>query len=180
MDFLSTYRQNAKAYGCPESEIEFLEKSFSLSDSNLVFTFKQFKAFCEYWIKYKGECPGSWSFRIHPKNNGINLENKVYMSLIAISPTIKYFKPIFGPGFIDDIVKCWDRLKDKQCNLVVMSIDGSASFHTICTDTINGFIGGGRVYYEPSACPMQTLEDMYKHHGRYCRYDPKEKILWTT
>lgn len=181
MNFVEIFRQNAKEYGCSKEEIKYIEDLLPLSNNHLIFTFEQFKAFCKYWSKYNGECPGLWNFSVHPKNHGFNLEGNAYMSLIGISPSFHLYKPSFGPGFIDDLADCWKQFKNNHCKLVLLS-DGRQGSHTTFFNTmgaseIRGFIGGGRSYHEPSARPMISLEEIHEQYGGRCTYNKSEKIL---
>ena len=54
MDIKATFRQNATQYGCSEEEMNYIENLLPLRNTNIVFTFKQFKVFCKYWRQYNG------------------------------------------------------------------------------------------------------------------------------
>lgn len=190
MDFVETFRQKAKEYGCSQEEIGYIAKLLPLSKGNLVFTFKQFEVFCDYWRQYKGICPGSWGFFVHPKNNGLRLsrcaQTEVYLSLIAISPTFPYYRPSFGPGFIESICEYQDKMhQDKmhQGKLVLLSEDreghnnNNSYISRLGAEDFSIFIGGGRLYCEEVARPMEDLKELHMRYGLRCSYDEREKIL---
>lgn len=188
---MEQFRQNAVQYGCSQEEIDYIEEKMNKSNDNLVFNKKQFQVFCEHWKMFEGQCPGSWRFNVYPKSNGILIEYPcfpvIWMELVHISEKYQHYQPSFGPRFIEDIIKCWDKYKTNSGNLVLISdgrkekighgyTDNKTYFNTFGLPEMTGFIGGGRVYHEPSARPMEPLEEIHsRHHDTV--YDIDNRIV---
>lgn len=167
---VNTFRQNAAKYGVSTEETQFVSDILGKFKTNLVFTFKQFQLFYEYWRKAFDMCPYSGSFRLYPKDCGLHLDGytmSVYIKLLALSSV--YYRPMFGPGFIDDLRMYYKAIKHNHGKLVVLSDDPidrsnprNGMFSTFGQESDKLFIGGGRVYHEPSARPMGELADINK------------------
>lgn len=178
---IESFREKAKEYGCSALEIDYIDNIISNTGGNkFLFTFPQFKAFCEYWRQYNGICPGSWGFTIYPKNNGIELGSKHFagVSMTLMYLTSDLYRASFGPGFIENVDKCWNRFKDTTNKLILLVDDRNDSgFYTLGYNRSKSFIGGGRCYCERVAQPMGSLEESHRIFDG--TLDAKERIYWS-
>ena len=187
---IKDFRKNSEQYGCSEDEIQYVEQILSKWQTNIVFTFEQFKVFCEYWRQYLGIVPFGKYFFLYPKDNGLRLGQYdapiVYMTVLALSTTL--YKPMICPGFIKELDQYWNLVKDIHGELVVLSDDNrvlTGRRLTAQLDTFEGAripcnIGGGRVYCESAAQPMGSMEKIYQDSLQLCIktiHNPKEKYL---
>ena len=184
---IKAFRKEAEEYGCSEHEIKHVERILSDWKTNIVFTFEQFKVFYNYWRRYLNMTPYMGSFLLYPKDNGLQLgchwsDPDICMKPLALSTVL--YKPEFGPRFIQDLDRYWNFVKDSHGKLVVLSMYNVKDsrlrdqFDMYGGPRLQFFIGGGRIYSEPHAQPMGSLEEMY--HSRYSKnmiYDPKERYL---
>ena len=190
---INTFRENAEKYGVSEKEIQFVSDLFPKFRMTLVFTFKQFEMFYEQWRPLFDGNSYLKSFFLYPKDRGLHIDgrtDRLHIKLVALSST--YYKPCFGPGFIGDLRKYYKTIKHNHGKLVVLSndrIDDSDEYHSAGRGVFNTFgqkagdlfIGGGRLYHEPSAQPMGELDDIYKHLSEYktfrLKYDQFEQYI---
>jgi hypothetical protein len=187
---IKDFRKNAEQYGCSEDEIQYTEQILSQYNTNIVFTFEQFKVFCEYWRQYLGVVPFGKYFFLYPKDNGLRLGQydapTVHMTVLALSTTL--YKPMVCPGFIEKLDQYWNFIKDSHGDLVVLSDDNkelSTGQRGGWLSTFKGAripcdIGGGGVYYDSAAKSMGSIEKMYQGSLLFCIktiYNPKERYL---
>ncbi len=173
---ISTFRENAEKYGVSEEEIQFVSDILPKFRMNLVFTFKQFEMFYEQWRPLFDGNSYLKSFFLYPKDRGLYIDgwtDRLHIKLVALSST--YYKPNFGPGFIEDMRKYYKTIKHfNHGKLVVLSNDriddnclNRGEFNTFGQKAGDCFIGGGRLYHEPVAQPMGELDDIYKRLSEY-------------
>ena len=191
---IKDFRKNAEQYGCSEDEIQYVEQILSKWQTNIVFTFEQFKVFCEYWRQYLCIVPFGKYFFLYPKDNGLRLglydAPIIHMIVLALSTTL--YKPMICPGFIKQLDQYWNFVKDVHGKLVVLSddrVDRSGASDYRCfngrLDTFEGAripidIGGGRVYCESAAQPMGSMEKIYQDSLQLCIktiHNPEERYL---
>ena len=186
---INDFRKNAQQYGCSEDEIQYVEQILSKWQTNIVFTFEQFKLFCEYWRQYLGIVPFGKYFFLYPKDNGLQLGRYdapiVHMTVLALSTTL--FKPMICPGFIKELDRYWNLIKESHGKLIVLSDCNVVDYRSISAqlDMFGGVkmpcvIGGGRIYCESAAQPMGTLEKIYRDSLQYCIktiHNPEERYL---
>jgi hypothetical protein len=113
--------------------------------SVLVFTRQQFQALAVLMAKHTGN--GIWSIQCHPLNRGLQFET-IKMILPAMSPNYPYFRLHVNATFFGDWVEFSASLGNQK--VVVLTTN---SFRTV-SSKLKTHIGGGRMYYAPSARPL--------------------------
>ena len=171
------FRKNATSYGCNEKEINYIENLLPLSNTNLIFTFEQFKSLRNYLQNYYHDNPRTLRFSLYPINNGFSVDNKIFMTLISMSS--KKYQPVFGPRFINDIEKCYRKFSSSNEKLVLISeCRGTLNhlfFNMFGKDEIMGSVTEGYMFNKPITNPMSDLHKLHEKNKTFT-YNKQEKI----
>ncbi len=119
-------------------------------------------------------CPGMWSNFFYPLSGHVVFEldwpGRLVYPLLALSTNFSYYKWIYGPRFPIDWVKFSDMIKETDCNYILFKEEeGHGMFYSV--DSVSGeiyqlsmFVGGGRMYHQPSAhpCGISPYDEVIK------------------
>jgi hypothetical protein len=170
-------------------ELLYITDKLKYSKNNVVMTRNQFHLLSLFLKPYIDQY-GSWSIEFHPKNSCLKFGSSRYlcMKLVALSNKFNLFQAHVNGRFCTDLVT-FDESLPMDTKLVLLSnevmdnnnpIRWSNGAYLYAYNDANGisyekatFIGGGRVYYEPSAKPLiiPIVEKQPANISKKLKYD---------
>jgi len=106
--------------------------------------------------------PASWSMTFYPKSGHMRDHGMIapVYPLPVLPKNFGYFRWHYGPGFPKEWARFAEQIQGRKCPYVLFDEKENefvaVDVETGIVYTGEGFVGGGRVYHEPSATPYHV------------------------